>query len=80
MSPQHDAPTSDDTDVIQTPYKDMAGATKTITLRLPPEEHTAWRTAATADKRTLSSWIRKQCSMAAPSSVVTKQRPKRKVR
>lgn len=65
--------------VIQNPY-DMAGATKTITLRLPPEEHAAWQTAAAADQRTLSSWIRKQCSVVAPSAAPTVPKLRRKLK
>jgi predicted HicB family RNase H-like nuclease len=56
----------------------MAGATKTITLRVPPEEHAAWQAAAAADQRTLSSWIRKQCSVVAPPVAPTAPKPRRK--
>jgi predicted HicB family RNase H-like nuclease len=71
--------------VLQTPDNDMTDPAKnlTITLRLSPEEHAVWVDAATADGRTLSSWIRRQCAIGAsrakPLPTSTPRR-KRKVR
>lgn len=71
--------------VLQTPDNDMTDPAKnlTITLRLSPEEHAVWVAAATADGRTLSSWIRRQCAVGAAKSkplLTPKPRPRRKVR
>jgi predicted HicB family RNase H-like nuclease len=71
--------------VLQTPDYDMTDPAKnlTITLRLSPEEHAVWVDAATADGRTLSSWIRRQCAIGAARAKplpTPKPRRKRKVR
>jgi predicted HicB family RNase H-like nuclease len=67
--------------VLQTPDNDMTAPTKnvTITLRLDPDEHETWVAAAEADGRTLSSWIRRQCSTSVAIET-PKPRPKRKTR
>jgi predicted HicB family RNase H-like nuclease len=53
----------------------------TITLRITVDEHAAWVAAATADDRSLSGWIRKQCNAgllprAAPGPRVAKRKPR----
>ena len=60
-----------DTHAIQ-----MTAAQKnvTITLRITVDEHAAWVAAATADDRSLSGWIRKQCNAATPT--ITASSPK----
>ena len=68
-------------DVLQTPCIDMADASKTvtITLRIAPDEHASWTSAAIAEDRLLSSWICRQCNAAVPTPTTTK-RAKRRAR
>lgn len=41
----------------------------TIQVRLTAEEHKRWLAAATAEDRSLSNWIRRQCNVAAPDPI-----------
>lgn len=42
----------------------------TVQVRLTAEEHKRWLTAAEAEERTLSNWIRRQCNAAAADAAV----------